>query len=200
MAWINQIIDILLEGGFIVWPLLLVMLTGFVIVIERFIFWKKISSTYSTESVEMVYTYLAHKQHDLAKEIYLSSEDPSLLCLKHCLASKGKIHPQILQSLGQQFLDKCKKYMRLLETVISVSPLLGILGTIVGIIFSFKGLGANLNDTQTMMAGLAQALITTALGLVIAIVYLIFYNQFLHSYEKLKSKLERDLSAFESLI
>lgn len=183
------------------WPLTLVLVIGAFVVTERWLFWSRLRRNYSTKEVEMVYTYLSHKQHELAKEIYMSSDDPSLLCLRHCFASKSRIHPQILQSLGQQFLDKSKKNFRLLETLTTVSPLLGILGTIVGIIISARGIGSDDGSTQGdfMMAGLSQALITTAMGLIISIICLLFYNHFLSAYENLKSKLERDLSALESL-
>lgn len=200
----DSVLGFFIAGGPLMWPLTLVLFVGVIIVTERFIYWIQLRNTYSTEDVERVYTYLTHKQHDLAKEIYTTSEDPSLKCLRHCFASKGKIHPQILQSLGQQLLDHSKKNLRLLETLISVSPLLGILGTVVGIIISMGNIGtsdpATIPESHLMMAGLSQALITSALGLVISISFLLFYNHYISAYERLKAKLERDLSAFESLV
>ncbi|MCO5113236.1 MAG: MotA/TolQ/ExbB proton channel family protein [Bdellovibrionaceae bacterium] len=200
----KEVLGFFIAGGILMWPLTLVFVIGVFVIIERSAYWKKLKSTYSTQDVELVYTYLTHKQHDLAKEVYSSSDDPSLKCLRHCLASKGRIHTQILQSLGQQLLDQSKKNFRLLETLITVSPLLGILGTVVGIILSIGSLSsqpdAAVPDSQLMMAGLSQALITTAVGLVLSITFLLFYNHYISAYEKLKSKLERDLSALESLI
>lgn len=200
----SSLVRLFIEGGLLMWPLLLVTIVGIFLVCERLIYWKKLKQNFSTENVEKVYTYLSHRQSELAKELYLTSLDPSLICVKHCFASKGRLHPQVLKSLGQQLLDRSKKNLRLLETLITVSPLLGILGTVVGIIISVKELSSAENpalaDPQIMMSGLSQALITTALGLLISIIFLIFYNHFVSAYENLKAKLERDLSAFESLL
>lgn len=199
----NNFINQIFQGGIVVYPLLFCALIGSLISIERFIFWIKLSSRYSTRDVEHVYTLMAHKQFEDAKVILEESSDPSLMCLKHCIASKGRIHSQILQSLAQQKLDQAKKLMRMLETVTTVSPLLGILGTVMGIITSMTSLTPEAGvalDSKTMIAGLSEALITTALGLVISIACLVIYGHFMTKWEALRSKLERDLSAFESLV
>lgn len=198
---ISTALNLLFEGGPLVVPLFFISVLGLAVVLERLVYWNKLTQNYSSLDVEKTYTFLVHKQYDYAKEIFESSEDPSLLCLKHCFASKGKIHPQILKSLGYQFLDRSKKNLRLLETVITISPLIGILGTVFGIIVSIKSLGtmSDLSDPKIMISGLSQALVTTALGLLISIVFFVFYNHFLSRHEALKAKLERDLSAFESL-
>lgn len=198
-----ELINLTTSGGFLVIPLILCAFIGFVLSFERMIFWIKTSSSYSTKDVEHIYTLMAHKQYDDAKELLEQSKDPSLFCLKHCLASKGRIHPQILQSLAQQKLDQARKSMGALETVITISPLLGILGTVLGIITSVTSLKISQSeafDSQIMIAGLSEALITTALGLIISIIGLVVYSQFQTRIENLKSKFERDLSAFESLV
>lgn len=197
-----KIIDLILSGGVIVYPLLLCAFLGIIVSLERLVYWSYLKASYSTFDVERVYTLMAHKQFDEVKEILESSDDPSLICLKHCLASKGRIHSQILQSLAQQKLDRAKKFMRLLETITTVSPLLGILGTVTGIITSMNSgdVGKKVFDSQIMMAGLSEALVCTALGLVIAIAGTIIYGHFAAEHDFLKSKLERDLSAFESLV
>lgn len=202
-SMLSWTLNLILEGGPLLLPILVFGLIGLWAVFERRSYWSKMSSTFNADEVERTYTLWAHKQFESAKEILEASTDPSLKCLKHCLVSKGKIHPQILQSLGQQLLDQSRKKFRLLELVVTVSPLLGILGTILGIIVSIKGLNhspENLYDPQVMISGLSQALVTTAFGLSISIFHFIFYSYFNNQFEKLKSKLERDLSAFESLV
>ncbi len=199
----SNIVSFILQGGFLVFPLILCALIGLILIIERTFFWVRLTSKYNTKDVEHVYTLMAHKHFEDAKNIIEGSKDPSLICLKHCLASKGRIHSQILQSLAQQKLDHAKKSMAGLETVINISPLLGILGTVLGIITSVASLTSESGDifnSQVMIAGLSQALVTTALGLVISIIGLIVYNQFKARIENLRSKLERDISAFESLV
>lgn len=193
---------IIFEGGILVYPLLFCGAVGFVIVLERLFFWIRYLSHFNTEEVEQVYTLLAHKQFEDANAILNLSKDPSLICLRHCISSKGRIHGPILQSLAQQTLDQSKTHLKALETIINVSPLLGILGTVFGIIESmttFKMNSSQAFDSQVMISGLSQALITTALGLIISISCLVAFGYFTSQLENLRSKLERDLSAFESL-
>ncbi len=88
--------------------------------------------------------------------------------------------------------------MTVLDTMITVAPLLGILGTVIGIISSFKILGtAGIADPKLVTAGIAQALITTATGLTISIVTVFPYNYFksrienaIHVMEKYATSLE----------
>ena len=136
LSWTS---DLILDGGPLLIPIFMFGFLGLWAVFERRSYWSKLSSTFNAKDVEKTYTFWAHKQFDSAKEILETSADPSLKCLRHCLASKGKIHPQILQSLGQQLLDQSKKNFKLIELVVTVSPLLGILGTVLGIIVSIKG-------------------------------------------------------------
>lgn len=199
-----QFLDLLLAGGILIYPLFLCAFMGTLIIFKKLVYWSKLTATFNSSEVETTYTYFAHKQFEEAKHVFENSKDPSLICLRHCIASKGRIQAQVLQSLAQQRLEYAKKYMRGLETVISVSPLLGILGTVIGIIssisvFSSNDAGLNSLDSQVMTAGLSKALITTALGLTISITGLVFYNLFNGKLDALKAKFERDLSAFESL-
>jgi biopolymer transport protein ExbB len=90
------------------------------------------------------------------------------------------------------------RYMPVLDTMITVAPLLGILGTVLGIITSFKMLGSSgIADPKLVTAGIAQALITTATGLAISIIAVIPYNYFktridraVHVMEKYATSLE----------
>ncbi|WP_456473207.1 MotA/TolQ/ExbB proton channel family protein [Desulfolithobacter sp.] len=90
------------------------------------------------------------------------------------------------------------RFMTLLDTMITVAPLLGIFGTVLGIISSFKMLGsAGIADPKLVTGGIAQALITTATGLAISIITVFPYNYFksriehaIHIMEKYGTSLE----------
>ena len=84
-----------------------------------------------------------------------------------------------MESAAADELRRMRKYMGVLETIVTVAPLLGILGTVVGIIHSFDMLGAKgIGDPQAVTGGIAQALITTAAGLSISILTLLPCNYF----------------------
>ncbi len=91
-----------------------------------------------------------------------------------------------------------KRGLSVLDTIITLSPLLGILGTVAGIIISFDLLGAaGLEDPTAVTGGIAQALITTATGLAIAIVALLPYNTLTRKVEKVTRHLEQLITFYE---
>ncbi|WP_300669920.1 MotA/TolQ/ExbB proton channel family protein [Desulfoluna sp.] len=84
-----------------------------------------------------------------------------------------------MESAASDELQKMRRFMGVLETIITVAPLMGILGTVVGIIHSFDMLGSSgIGDPQAVTGGIAQALITTAAGLSISILTLLPCNCF----------------------
>jgi len=84
-----------------------------------------------------------------------------------------------MESAATEELQRMGRFMGALDTMITVAPLLGILGTVIGIIDSFEVLGsAGIDDPRAVTGGIAQALITTAAGLAIAIFAVFPYNYF----------------------
>jgi biopolymer transport protein ExbB len=82
--------------------------------------------------------------------------------------------------------------------MITAAPLLGILGTVIGIIHSFDMLGqAGIQDPQAVTSGIAQALLTTAAGLLIAIFTLFPYNYFMAKVEKAATRIEKYATSLE---
>ena len=89
-------------------------------------------------------------------------------------------------------------FMGVLDTMITIAPLLGILGTVMGIIDSFDMLGTQgLETPQVVTVGIAQALITTATGLIIAIATVVPYNAFNARIERSARTIEKYATSFE---
>ncbi len=192
--------DFILSGGPLIFPLILCSIIGFAIVLERSFYWASFKSRFNSALVESVYTLLSQKRTADAIKSIGDSQDPSLLCIKKCLKTHQVIKPLTLESLASQTLKPTKRFERALETIITIAPLLGILGTVLGIILSFKNVGIDgMGDPAAMMSGLSQALITTALGLGISILLLVFHNSFLKMSDATREKLEEELTLFEEL-
>jgi len=84
-----------------------------------------------------------------------------------------------MEAASERIIKEMSKNLMILETLITLSPLLGIFGTVTGIIISFDMLGKmGVEAPRVVSLGIAQALITTAFGLAIAMPTLIFYNYF----------------------
>ena len=91
-----------------------------------------------------------------------------------------------------------RRFMGVLDTMITVAPLLGIFGTVIGIIASFEALStAGIGQPQAVTAGIAQALITTAAGLGIAILSVFPYNYFNSRVEKAVMNIEKYATSLE---
>jgi biopolymer transport protein ExbB len=91
-----------------------------------------------------------------------------------------------------------RRFMGVLDTMITVAPLLGIFGTVTGIIQSFEALGATgVEQPAAVTAGIAQALITTAAGLGIAIPSVVFYNFYDSLCERAALRIERYATSLE---
>lgn len=111
------------------------------------------------------------------------------LGLKHreCGLAQG------LEESGQQVLERLRSGLAVLDTLVTLSPMLGILGTVTGIIASFELLGASPagTDPAAIAGGIAEALITTAAGLVVSMMALIPFNMFRTQIARWARKLEQ---------
>ena len=97
-------------------------------------------------------------------------------------------------------IEKTRRSLSVIDTCVTLSPLLGIFGTVTGIIKSFELLGrSGMTDPHAVSAGIGEALITTAAGLAIAMPSLIFYNFFISKSEHLTFRLEKYAREFEIL-
>lgn len=103
-----------------------------------------------------------------------------------------------MESAAAEEVKKMRRYMTVLDTMITVAPLLGIFGTVLGIISSFDLLGSTgIEHPQAVTAGIAQALITTAAGLAIAILSVFPYNYFNSRVQNAVITIERYATSLE---
>ncbi|MFZ3047515.1 MAG: MotA/TolQ/ExbB proton channel family protein, partial [Desulfatirhabdiaceae bacterium] len=103
-----------------------------------------------------------------------------------------------MESLAADEVRKMQQFMNIIDTMITVSPLLGILGTVTGVISSFDAIGSSgIDHPQIITAGLAEALVTTAAGLIIAIFAVFPYNYFNSRIENAVLNIERYATSLE---
>jgi biopolymer transport protein ExbB len=103
-----------------------------------------------------------------------------------------------MESAAADQVKRMRRFMGVLDTMITVAPLLGIFGTVIGIIQSFEALGASgIDRPVAVTAGIAQALITTAAGLGIAILSVVPYNFFDSLCEQAALRIEKYATSLE---
>ncbi|HEY5653715.1 MAG TPA: MotA/TolQ/ExbB proton channel family protein [Pontiella sp.] len=191
-------LELLHKGGVIMWPLLACSITALTIVIERLFFWMVASIRNDQKLTNRIFTLTESGEFETAvQEGQVSS------CITCRILSTGLAHRnyglvQSLEAAAMAEIEKMKRYLTVLDTIITAAPLLGILGTVSGIIISFDLLGdAGIEDPKAVTGGIAQALITTATGLSIAILTLLPYNAFTRKVEKVTRHIEQLITCYE---
>jgi len=159
----------------------LVFLAGVAIIIERFAFFAR--SIRAGTSLEYDLEHLAPGQVDDATRLashYAGSVQGRLVTA--ALAARGKSEARFERDLDEAImfqLPRLDHNLWVLDTAVTLGPLLGLLGTIVGMIESFNVLGtAGTSNPTAVSGGIAHALVATAFGLAIAIVCVVFLNYF----------------------
>lgn len=170
-------------GGVVMWPLLGLSILAMALILERIVFWVQIVRRQERVVREVLLLYRRSPeaaQHKLEKNIHLPIARIFLAALELEQATPDEFR-LALESAAQAELPLLKRFNTVFETVISVSPLLGLLGTILGLINSFASLrigDLGGTDTTNVSAGISEALISTASGLIVAIFTLLFANVF----------------------
>lgn len=180
------------------YPLLVCSLIAVTIVIERFIFWVKIKRGRNLPLVFEILDFAGNGKYQEAAEKAKDSGDFIVRVLVCGLTHFQFSLSEAMQMESGEQLKKMRRFLFVLETIITLAPLLGILGTVTGIIQSFDLLGGgSIVDPKGVTAGISQALITTAAGLSVAIITLIPYNYFLSRIEDATSEIEKYATSLE---
>ena len=201
--------DLFKSGGIVMWPLLLISITSLACIFERIAYWKDVIKKNDSKLMITVEKYSTISSVDFTKQNEISSIplekvlldslkiiDRSLLTDKNSIDLKLALEISI-QSIQSEF----GRFSNLFSTIITVTPLLGLLGTVLGLInsFSFIKLGESGVNAQEVTGGISEALISTATGLIIAIITLIFSNYFNSLWRKQNSILNQYCGRFEML-
>lgn len=186
------------KGGLIMWPLLVCSMVALAIVVERTVFWLQISRHKNQNLINRIFSLT--EEGKFGEAIKEAEHSNCLVCriLTSGLAHRNYGLVQSLEAAALFEIEKMKRYLSVLDTIITAAPLLGILGTVSGIIISFDLLGdAGIEDPKAVTGGIAQALITTATGLSIAIVTLLPYNALTRKVETVTRHLEQLVTCYE---
>ncbi|MBD2383944.1 MotA/TolQ/ExbB proton channel family protein [Cylindrospermum sp. FACHB-282] len=178
-----DILDLFYKGGPAMWPLLVLSVLSLSVIFERLWFWLRIL-TQEKEIVERVLD-AAHDSWEMAVEIAQKSTDQPigrfLYAPLRLRKSDAETFRLALESTAEDELAGMRRGEKLLEVVIALSPLLGLLGTVLGLIQSLRAIrigDLGTESTAGVTTGIGESLISTATGLIVAIVSLVFYRLF----------------------
>lgn len=173
--------ELIKAGGWVMVPIILCSIAALAIIGERF--WSLQKKYVSPpELVPQVQQWLQHDELDQARVDLVQASSPLGRILAAGLANREherEIIKEAIEDTGRHVGPELERYLRTLGTIAAVSPFLGLLGTVLGMIEMFMGIGTHgIGDPSIVASGIAQALITTAAGLAVAIPSLMFYRYF----------------------
>ena len=190
--------DIMSKGGLVMYPLLLCSLVSLTVIFERIIFWCRRARSGDSELVQGMFDVAEGREPRATPEGHGATRDYLAVVLAAGLEHRDLGPREAMEAAAQQQMASMKRGLGILHTIIAMAPLLGILGTVVGIIQSFDVLGrAGISDPRAVTGGIAQALVTTAAGLSIAIATLIPYEYFAARVRRAAEKLSLVTTQFE---
>lgn len=189
------LLELFLSGGIVMWPLLGFSLLATTLILERSLFWLQIYqqqdrliqqslALYSTQPQNAIELLRKQTTFPIAR-IFLAA-----LTMEQGTPDDFRL---ALESAAQSEMPLLKRFNTVFETIIGVSPLLGLLGTILGLMKTFSSLrigdavGASADNAT---AGIGTALVSTAAGLLVAIATLLFTNLFSGLYRRQRAAIE----------
>lgn len=179
-------------------PLLASSMISLAVIIERLLFWRHFRTH---EAGTTILSLVAQGNHQQALDMAQASRHPVAgvlhAGLKHAYPAPG----MAMEAAAQAELTRLRRYLPILDTIITLAPLLGLLGTITGMISAFGIVSeAGLGQPHAITGGIAEALIATATGLSIAIMTLIPYNYFQARVEEMTAYIEEQATRLEVLL
>ena len=196
----NWLIDKFHKGGPIMWPILIVSIIGLTVVIERIFWWGGRWLRRDPKRIEKVFTAIENGDTTEASRLSRGSRDPVLRMMWNGLNHQHTSLQGALQVAAGIEIKRAGRFLVVMDTLVTLAPLLGLLGTITGLIRSFSFLGNEELAVQAVTGGIAEALIATACGLGIAIFALIPFNFFTSRVSNLEFELQTAATNLEVML
>ena len=192
MDFIKEYFFIFKAGGPVMYLILLCSIIVIAIAIERYIYYKNVKVN-DLVFIEEIKHLIRTNQLDLVEN--LCNENKNIVAgiiytTIHAIKSHSVIYKEVFESQAAISVAKLRENLTHLETIVTIAPLLGLLGTVIGMIQAFNIMNVKSGEPLRIADGVAEALIATAFGLCVAILAMFFYSYFNHKVEKVITSLE----------
>jgi biopolymer transport protein ExbB len=186
----NTIFETFFKGGPVMYPIVAVLVIAVAVILERIVWWSVQAAGREPDKLDQVYAALEQGNIPTAVNLARGSKDPLVRTVWHGLSHVHASVEGALQVASGVEIQRAGRFMSVMDTTITLAPLLGLLGTVTGIMGSFNFVGNADLAPAKVSGGIAEALIATACGLGIAIFALIFFNFFNAKVARLQFELE----------
>ncbi len=196
--------DVIFDGGVLMWPILACSIVALAITIERFFSLRR-ASIDTRDFMDTMRTVLRQNRFQDAIDVCDETDGPIARIMKAGLLKHNRSKEDIreaIQDAGHLEIPRLERYMSALATCANIAPLLGLLGTVTGMIKAFAQIQhkEGLVNPADLAGGINSALVTTAAGLSIAIPALVAYNYFVSRVENMILEMEISSSELVELL
>jgi biopolymer transport protein ExbB len=200
MTVANIVLETFDHGGWVMWPVTATFFLALCVLLERAIWWISLKRSLRPSLQEQAREAIGSGDFPTAWQLCQQVPDPFLHNLEEGIAHA---HTSMLAAMhlhATKWIERAEARMWVLGTIITLAPLLGLLGTVVGLMGSFASLGDDALGVTKVTGGIAEALIATAAGLAIAIGCLLPYNYFRKRVATFRGAFERWINHVELLV
>lgn len=195
--------EIVKSGGWMMWPIILASIAAMAIIGERF--WSlQRKHVAPAELLPSVQQWLSKQELGANHIAFLRESSPLGRVFAAALTQPQLNRMQLKEAMedaGRHVLPDLERFLNTLGTIAAISPFLGLLGTVLGMIEMFAGVGTHgVGDPALVANGISQALITTAAGLIVAIPSLMFYRYFRGRVNELLVLMEEEADKLLTLL
>jgi biopolymer transport protein ExbB len=196
----NIIVQFFENGGPVMWPILAAALVAVAVVGERAFWWAREARKRDPQKLQEILAALENSDVAAATKISEGSGDPIIRMIHRGLTHAHTSMQGALQLAAGIELERAGRFLTAMDTLVTLAPLLGLLGTVTGLMGTFLHLGSAELQVQSVTGGIGQALIATACGLGIAIFTLIPFNYFTGKVARLQFELETAATNVELMV
>lgn len=187
----NLVVDLFLKGGPIMWPILLAALCAVGAACERVLWWRRFNQRRDRARLAAVFAAVERGEIASAREQCGGSDDPVVKMIEAGLVAYPAGVEEGMQVVATDEIESAARFLPVMDTLVTLAPLLGLLGTVTGIMGSFSSIGGSELAVEKVTGGIGEALIATAAGLAIAIAMLLPCNYYTRKAARLEVELRQ---------
>jgi biopolymer transport protein ExbB len=198
------LLDLTIKGGWVMIPIILLSFVAAYIFIERFYVIRKASQE-DQNFMNRIKDYMHDGKIEAAVALCKSTDSPSARMIEKGISRLGRPLQDIntaIENVGKLEISKLEKGFPTLATITGAEPMLGFLGTVIGMVQSFYAMSQAGNNIEVSMMsnGIYTALITTVAGLIVGILGYFAYNMLVVRVERVVFNLEATLTEFMDIL